>query len=187
MSEASNTALAPQQPEQGIAKGGEGALEPTDLSGEMAQFVTFTIGKEEYGVDIMAVREIKGWSDTTQLPNTPEYMRGVLNLRGLIVPIFDLRCRFSGRFTEVTPLHVIIIVAVGDRMIGILVDTVSDILSITSSEIRAVPKMDRRIDDQYLTGLVNVKDRMVALLDVERLFRSQELNDGFAAAQSADN
>ena len=187
MAETSNMALAPQAPDQGAveaaAENGEGAV----ATGEIEQFVTFTIGKEEYGVDIMAVREIKGWSETTQLPNTPEHMRGVLNLRGLIVPIFDLRCRFSGKFTDVSPLHVIIIVAVGDRMIGILVDTVSDILSVTSGEIRAVPKMDRRIDDQYLTGLVNVKERMVALLDVERLFKSDEINDSYAAAQGAES
>lgn len=151
---------------------------------ESRQFVSFTIGSEEYGIDIMAVREIKGWSDTTMLPNAPEYMRGVLNLRGLIVPIFDLRRRFGGRKTETTKMHVIIIVAVGDRMLGILVDTVSDILTVATDEIRKVPKMDRRVDDEYLSGLVTVKERMVALLDVEKLFDTRTLDMGMDAASA---
>ena len=152
---------------------------------ESQQFVTFTIGGEEYGVDIMSVREIKGWSDTTMLPNTPEYMRGVLNLRGLIVPIYDLRCRFGGGNTDVTNLHVVIIIAVGDRFIGVLVDAVSDILSVNMEEIRAVPKMERRVDNDYLSGLVTVEGRMVALLDTEKLFSSKDLEQGQEVAKLA--
>ena len=186
--------MSEQQENTSLVNGGETA--PTaaaskDLdhagSGTTQQFVTFTIGDEEYGVDIMAVREIKGWSETTMLPNAPEYMRGVLNLRGLIVPIFDLRRRFGGQHTETTKLHVIIIIAVGDRMLGLLVDAVSDILSVGEEEVRGVPKMNRRVDDEYLSGLVTVKDRMVALLHVERLFSQQAVNEGVAAAQRAEN
>ncbi|WP_206201968.1 chemotaxis protein CheW [Terasakiella sp. SH-1] len=123
---------------------------------EVNQYITFTIGEEEYGVDIMAVREIKAWTETTHLPNTPEFMRGVLNLRGLIVPIFDLRCRFGMGLTEATKMHVVVIVQVENRMVGILVDTVSDIISISKNEVQDVPKMDRNIDDEYLSGLVTV-------------------------------
>ncbi len=120
--------------------GSAGLEGPADQIGghgeaDFQQFITFTIGEEEYAVDIMAVREIKGWIDVTKLPNQPEYMRGVLNLRGVIVPIFDLRCRFGGGVTEATAIHVMVIVAVGGRIMGILVDTVSDILSVNTAEI----------------------------------------------------
>ncbi|MTI08858.1 chemotaxis protein CheW [Curvivirga aplysinae] len=151
---------------------------------EYLQFVTFTIGSEEYGVDIMSVREIKGWSETTMLPNTPEYMRGVLNLRGLIVPIFDLRCRFGGGFTEVTNLHVVIIITVGERFVGILVDAVSDILTIEADEVRGVPKMERRVDNEFLSGLVTVEERMVALLDAAKLFNSKDIDQGQEAGKA---
>lgn len=135
-----------------------------------SQYITFTIGAEEYGVDVMAVREIKAWTETTALPNSPDYVRGVVNLRGHIIPIFDLRCRFGQGSTEPTPTHVIIIVTIADRVVGILADTVSDILTIRADEIRPVPMMDRDVDAEFLSGLVSVQDRMVALLTLERLF-----------------
>src|SRR3954471_20136663 len=90
------------------------------------QFLTFTVMNEVFGVDIMTVREIKGWTETTRLPNAPEFMRGVMNLRGLIIPIFDLRTQFHRGLTDATAKHVVIILAVGERNIGVLVDTVSD-------------------------------------------------------------
>ena len=90
------------------------------------QFITFTLGSEEYGIDIMVVREIKGWTETTMIPNAPTHVRGVINLRGVIVPIFDLRARFGMGLTATTTMHVVIIVATGTRTIGLLVDTVSE-------------------------------------------------------------
>ncbi|WP_120498006.1 chemotaxis protein CheW [Kiloniella sp. EL199] len=161
------------------ADGTELAL-PEDSGQE--QFITFTVGEQEYGVDIMSVREIKGWTETTLLPNTPDYMRGVLNLRGVIVPIFDLRCRFGLGETEATNLHVIVIIAVKDRMVGILVDTVSDILTISNSDIRDVPKMETLIEEEYLSGLVTIEGRMVALLNQERLFDTQAIETGISAS-----
>ncbi len=139
-------------------------------SGPTSQFITFTIGAEEYGVDIMAVREIKGWSETTHLPNSPPYVRGVINLRGIIVPIFDLRARFGLGPTQTTKTHVVVIVAVQQRTIGILVDSVSDILTVPLGDIRSVPDMDRSIDDAFLDGLVAVGERMVAVIALDRLF-----------------
>jgi purine-binding chemotaxis protein CheW len=139
-------------------------------SDAVKQYITFTIGTEEYGVDVMAVREIKAWTETTALPNSPDYVRGVVNLRGHIIPIFDLRCRFGQGLTEPTATHVIIIATIADRVVGILADTVSDILSIRDEDIRPVPMMDRDIDAEFLSGLVSVQDRMVALLTLERLF-----------------
>lgn len=152
---------------------------------EKQQYITFTIGEEEYGVDIMAVREIKAWSETTHLPNTPVFMRGVLNLRGLIIPIFDLRCRFGLGLTEATNMHVVIIVQVSDRFVGILVDTVSDIISVGQSAVQEVPRMERNIDDEYLSGLVTIGEKMIALLDVDLLFNPQAIESGIAIGESA--
>ncbi len=137
------------------------------------QFVTFAIGKEEYAVDIMQVREIQAWSEVTVLPNQPDYMRGVLNLRGIIVPIFDLRSRFAQGKTDATNIHVVVIIAVGDRIIGILVDRVSDILTVDSDEIRPVPDLDDQENGDHIIGLVTAKERMVALLDTASLFHSE--------------
>lgn len=149
--------------------------DPGASAGPTVQFITFTIGGEEYGVDIMAVREIKGWAETTGLPNSPPYVRGVINLRGIIVPIFDLRARFGLGETQATKTHVVIIVTVLNRTVGILVDSVSDILTIQASDVRSVPDMDRSIDDAYLEGLVAVAERMVAIIALERLFDLKNL------------
>lgn len=134
------------------------------------QFLTFTVNNEEYGVDIMTVREIKGWTDTTRLPNSPEFMRGVMNLRGLIIPIFDLRARFRKELTEANSKHVVIILAVGERNIGILVDAVSDILSINESDIRPAPELETETSSDFISGLISLEKRMVVLLAVEKLF-----------------
>lgn len=139
------------------------------FKGETQQFLTFTVGEEEYGVDIMTVREIKGWTDTTRLPNTPDYMRGVMNLRGLIIPIFDLRARFTHQLTEATPKHVTIVLAAGERTVSILADTVSDILTVGSDEIKPAPEVETTVDQRYVTGLIAVEQRMVVILDIEKL------------------
>ena len=109
-----------------IAVEAAGAAARTSAS---IQFISFAIGDNQYGVDIMAVREIKGWSDITHLPKQPEYVRGVLNLRGAIVPIMDLRCRFGQGLTEPTPLHIVIIVQIEGRQVGLIGDRVIDIVS----------------------------------------------------------
>ncbi|MDX1975550.1 MAG: chemotaxis protein CheW [Rickettsiales bacterium] len=139
------------------------------VGGTTQQFLTFTVGEEEYGVDIMTVREIKGWTDTTRLPNTPDYMRGVMNLRGLIIPIFDLRARFTGELTNATPKHVTIVLAAGDRTVSILADTVSDILTVGSNEVKPAPEVETTVDQRYVTGLIAVEQRMVVILDIEKL------------------
>lgn len=134
------------------------------------QFITFTLDAQEYGVDIMAVREIKGWTDTTTIPNAPRHVRGVINLRGIIVPIFDLRARFGMGMTEPSRMHVVIIVNTGGRTVGLLVDAVSDIITIGSDEIRPVPDMGVAGDDRFLDGLVALGERMVTLVSLDGLF-----------------
>lgn len=140
---------------------------------DVRQYISFTIGEEEYGVDIMAIREIKGWSASTELPNTPDYLRGVINLRGAIIPIFDLRARFSGHLTEASARHVIMVVAVRNKVIGLLVDAVADIITVRTADIQPVPELEHKIDTGFLSGLVTVDGRMVALLDLHRLFDSE--------------
>jgi len=152
-----------------------GAEDQEVESGKTVQFVSFTVDDSEYGIDIMAVREIQGWVEVTKLPNTPKHVRGVLNLRGIIVPIFDLRCRFGNGLTEATELHVMIIVAVNDRIMGLLVDAVSDILTVNTEEILPVPEIESRDDQRFLTGLITVQERMVALLEIEKLFDIDDL------------
>jgi len=146
------------------------------VSENTKQFITFTLGPEEYGIDIMVVREIKGWTETTTIPNAPAHVRGVINLRGIIVPIFDLRARFGVGVTVPTSMHVVIIVAAGTRTVGLLVDTVSDIISVDPKDIRDVPDMGMPMEDQFLEGLVAIENRMVTLVSLAGLFgRSAEL------------
>lgn len=145
------------------------------------QFISFTIGEEEYGADIMGIREIKGWTDTTQLPNTPEHLRGVMNLRGAIIPVFDLRARFGGGQTHATPRHVTMVVTVGSRVLGMLVDTVADIITVSAGHIQPVPEAEAACSTKFLSGLVSVDGRMVALLNLHELFETEL--DALAMAQ----
>ena len=114
--------------------------ETDDLLLDRTQFISFAIGSDQYGVDIMSVREIKGWSEITHLPKQPDYVRGVLNLRGVMVPIIDLRCRFGQGLTEATPMHIVIIVQVEDMQVGLLADRVLDIVSFEASQVQPVPR-----------------------------------------------
>ncbi|MCW2245484.1 purine-binding chemotaxis protein CheW [Azospirillum fermentarium] len=138
------------------------------------QYVTFTVGTEEYGVNILSVREIRGWTPESRLPNLPPYVRGVINLRGIIIPIFDLRARFGGGATDVTKRHVVVVIQVGERTRGILVDAISDILTIRRDDIKPPPDVEAgMIDAEYLSGLYTADSRMVTLLSVERLFATE--------------
>src|ERR1700742_5330326 len=120
-----------------------------------AQLISFAIGDDQYGVDIMAVREIKGWTEITPLPRQAEYVRGVLNLRGVIVPIVDLRCRFGQGLTKATPLHVVIIVQIGARQVGLLADRVLDIVSFDTAQVQPVPRVSNEVRADFLFGLVS--------------------------------
>jgi purine-binding chemotaxis protein CheW len=133
------------------------------------QLISFAIGDDQYGVDIMAVREIKGWSEITHLPSQPDYVRGVLNLRGVIVPIVDLRCRFGQGLTEATPLHIVIIVQIAAKPIGLLADRVLDIVSLEESQVQPVPRIAHAQRANFLSGLVTIDGAMIALIDLQNL------------------
>ncbi len=141
----------------------------TQTSDQTRQFITCTLGQAEYGIDIMAVREIKGWADTTALPHAPSWIRGVINLRGIIIPILDLRARFGQGDTEPTPMHVVVIIQTGTRTAGLLVDAVSDIISIAPSDIRPVPDVSTDAPESLLSGLVPLDRGMVALVSLDQL------------------
>lgn len=145
------------------------AIEPASHDSATTQFVAFTIGEQNYCVDIMSVREIRAWTGATPLPNTADYVRGVINLRGSIVPIVDLRTRFGLGETEPTTSHVVVIVAIEERLNGLLVDSVSDILSVSADDIAAIPDTDVGSRVRYLDGLITEEDRMVALIALDRV------------------
>ncbi|GLQ17528.1 chemotaxis protein CheW [Maritalea porphyrae] len=130
------------------------------------QLIAFSIGEQAYGVEITTVREIRAWNGATPLPNTKEFVRGVVNLRGTIVPIFDLRARFGAGVTEATKTHVVVVLAVGEKWIGILVDAVSDILTVQKNDIHPVPEGEN-MDSELLNGIVTHDSRMVGLIDLE--------------------
>src|SRR5262249_200802 len=138
----------------------------------LTEFITFAIGDGQYGVGIMGGREIKDWSNVTHLPRQPEYVRGVLNLRGTMVPIIDLRCRFGQGATEATPMHVVIIVQIDDRQVGLLADRVLDIVSFNPSQIQPVPRIAQGSRTDFLSGLVTVDDAMIALINLPNLLSS---------------
>jgi purine-binding chemotaxis protein CheW len=130
------------------------------------QLIAFSIGEQTYGVEITTVREIRAWGGATPLPNTRDYVRGVINLRGTIVPIFDLRARFGDGRTEATKTHVVVVMSVGEKWVGMLVDAVSDILTVSRDDIHAVPE-GNSLDTELLSGIVTHDGRMVGLIDLQ--------------------
>ena len=142
-----------------------GAATGTDV----VQFITFAIGDDHYGLDIMAVREIKDWTAVRHLPNQPDYVRGICSLRGAFIPIVDLRCRFGQGLTEPTPLHVFIIVQIGQQQVGLLADRVSDIISVERANIKPVPEVDGTRGRGFLSGLVTVDAATVGLINLDSI------------------
>jgi purine-binding chemotaxis protein CheW len=149
------------------------------------QQLTFSLAGEEYGADILSVREIRGWSRVTRIPQTPSYLLGVLNLRGAIVPVMDLRLRFGLEREAYDQNTVVIIVAVAERLFGIVVDAVSDVVDIDLVAIKPVPDMGAIVDTRYLKGLATHVERMVMLLDVEKLVRPEDVETLDAALSRA--
>ena len=145
------------------------------------EFLTFTLGQEEYGVDILKVQEIRGYDQVTSIANSPAFIKGVINLRGAIVPIVDLRIKFNLPSVTYDPFTVVIILNVLNRIVGIVVDSVSDVLALTPNEIKPAPEFGGSFDTQYLMGLATVEERMLILVNIEQLMSSQEmalLNEG---------
>ncbi|WBO20719.1 chemotaxis protein CheW [Sphingomonas abietis] len=132
------------------------------------QLITFQLGEQILGVDIMAIREIRAWSPATPLPNVPAFVRGVVNLRGVVLPVLDLRRRLGWGVTEPTPRHVIIVVSVGTQLHGLIVDAVNDIVALNPDEMQPLPDVGEA-EPSFLEGLVTVDDRMITIVALDRL------------------
>lgn len=140
-----------------------------------SEYLTFTLGSEEYAIDILKVQEIRGYETPTLIANAPSFIKGVINLRGIIVPIVDLRIKFNLGVIEYTPFTVVIILNVAGRVIGIVVDSVSDVMSLTPNQIRQAPDFSGTFDTKYIRGLAAIDERMLIVTDIERLMASADM------------
>ncbi|CAG0123420.1 Chemotaxis protein CheW [Rhodocyclaceae bacterium] len=147
----------------------------TKTGGLGTEFLTFTLGNEEYGIDILKVQEIRGYDAVTAIANTPEFIKGVINLRGIIVPIIDMRIKFKLGNITYDQLTVVIILNVANRVMGMVVDGVSDVLALTQEQIKPAPSLSSALDTRYIMGLGTVDERMLILVDIERLMSSSDM------------
>ena len=144
-------------------------------TGESRELLTFTLGSEEYGIDILKVQEIKGYEAVTTIANAPEFIKGVINLRGIIVPIVDMRIKFNLGSVTYNETTVVIILNVANRVVGMVVDGVSDVTTLNADEIKPAPEFGSGLDTQYLQGLGTVDERMIILVDIEKLMTSHDM------------
>ncbi|CAJ0867154.1 Chemotaxis protein CheW [Ralstonia mannitolilytica] len=144
-----------------------------DTGGE--EYLAFTLGREEYGIDILKVQEIRGYETVTRIANAPDFIKGVINLRGIIVPIVDLRIKFQLDRVEYNQYTVVIILNLKDRVVGIAVDGVSDVLTLQSQQIKPAPEFSGALDTEYIRGLGSIDERMLILVDIERLLMSADM------------
>ncbi len=153
-------------------QGAESTRKPT-------QYLTFEMAGANYGVEILRVQEIRGWDHPTLIPNAPEYVRGVINLRGIIVPIIDLRKKFGLPSLEISPVTVVIVLKVqteqADRIMGVMVDAVSDVHDVRPEEVRSPPDLGQQVDVSYIRGLISVNQQMIVLLDTNVLLSSDRV------------
>jgi len=140
------------------------------------ELLTFTLGSEEYGIDILKVQEIRGYDAVTTIANSPEFIKGVINLRGIIVPIIDMRIKFRLGNVTYNQLTVVIILNVANRVVGIVVDGVSDVITLSAEQLKPAPEFSSSLDTQYITGLGTVDDRMIIVMDIERLMTSRDMD-----------
>ncbi|RIX41186.1 MAG: chemotaxis protein CheW [Rhodocyclales bacterium GT-UBC] len=140
-----------------------------------SEYLTFTLGSEEYAIDILKVQEIRGYEVPTLIANAPAFIKGVINLRGIIVPIVDLRIKFNLGKIEYTPFTVVVILNIAGRVIGVVVDSVSDVISLTGAQVRQAPDFSGSFDTKYILGLATVDGRMMIVTDIERLMTSADM------------
>ncbi|MBB34674.1 MAG: chemotaxis protein CheW [Hirschia sp.] len=146
-----------------------------NTSNDRNELIAFRIEDQEYSVDIMSVREIRGWTAATPLPQSPDYVRGVINLRGTVLPIVDLSARLGLGTVEPTPRHVIIVVHIGKRIVGLLVDAVSDILAVNDDALQPVPDVACNIVQSFLSAIITIEDRMISLVSLDKILPEEEL------------
>ena len=147
----------------------------TGFASDGSQYLTFRLLNEEYGIDILQVQEIKNYSHITPIPNTPEHIKGAMNLRGTVVPIVDLRLKFTLPATDYDQYTVIIVVTIGTRVVGLVVDAVNDVLNVTGDECEPPPDLGGEVDSSFITGLAKQDDRLITLLNIEKLLGTEQL------------
>jgi len=162
MSEATQIAAGAAKPAIGAASGRE-------------EFLSFTLGKEEYGIEILKVQEIRSYEQVTTIANAPAFIKGVVNLRGIIVPIVDMRIKFNLGEAQYNELTVVIVLNVAGRVVGMVVDGVSDVISLGAEQIRPAPDFSSSFDMKYITGLGTVDERMLILVDIEKLMTGSDM------------
>lgn len=138
------------------------------------EYLSFRLGAEEYGIDILKVQEIRSYEAPTRIANAPAFLKGVINLRGVIVPVVDLRVKFACE-AEITPITAVVVLSVKGRVVGAVVDSVSDVLELPNELVKPAPEMGTLVDTSHLMGIANIQDRMLILLDIESLMTSAEL------------
>ncbi|MCG5500319.1 chemotaxis protein CheW [Ectothiorhodospira lacustris] len=144
-------------------------------SDESREYLTFTLGDEEYGIDILNVQEIRGYDAVTKIANSPDFIKGVINMRGVIVPIIDMRLKFHLGVAEYNQFTVVIILNISGRVVGMVVDGVSDVIALRAEQIRPAPEFGAILDTAYIDGLATLDDRMVIVVDIEKLMSSGEM------------
>ncbi|WP_342618234.1 chemotaxis protein CheW [Rhodoferax sp. GW822-FHT02A01] len=142
---------------------------------DIREFLAFKLGAEEYGIDILSVQEIRSFEKPTRMANMPAFVLGVLNLRGVIVPVLDMRVKFNLSQAEYGSLTVCIVLSMGDRVVGMVVDGVSDVIALTPGQMRPVPEFSSSVGSEHLLAIGSLEDRMLILLDIQKLMRSPEM------------
>lgn len=150
-------------------------IEDGQVSAGPREYLTFRLDQEEYGIDILKVQEIRGYEKPTRIANAPGFIKGVVNLRGTIVPIIDMRLKFNCAQAEYNSFTVVIILNLRNRIVGIVVDSVSDVMELAPENVRPAPEIDASIDSSAVTGLGSVGERMLILLDIEKLMSSVDM------------
>ena len=152
----------------------------------LREMLTFRLGKEEYGIDILRVQEIRGYEEPTRIASAPAHVKGVINLRGVIVPIVDLRLKFNLDESNYDQFTVVIILNVGERVVGAVVDSVSDVIQIAPDQVRPAPELEAGVDASHITGIGTIGERMLILIDIEQLMLATHMHlPATAAAQTA--
>ena len=151
----------------------QGNKQTGDIAGK--EFLAFTLGKEEYGIDILKVQEIRGYEAVTRIANAPEFIKGVVNLRGIIVPIVDMRIKFNLGEPTYDQFTVVIILNIGGRVMGMVVDSVSDVITLSPDQVKPAPEMGTAFNTDYLIGLGTLDERMLILIDIDKLMSSSEM------------
>ncbi len=139
------------------------------------EFLAFTLGNEEYGIDILRVQEIRGYESVTRIANSPDFIKGVVNLRGIIVPVVDMRIKFSLGTPTYDQFTVVIILNIAGRVMGMVVDSVSDVTTLSPDQVKPAPEMGTTFDSDYLIGLGTLSERMLILVDIDKLMSSSEM------------